>query len=675
MKSLLTIIFEKEQSDKLAVISRNDSLTYRELCSRIRKTAHVLKENGIRKQDKILISAVSSCEYIVQLFAVQYLSAVTIPVERAVKTETLEYLSQKTGAAAFITAGRKKMTFLKTLLSSEIAAASISAEEYDTDMTYTPEDIAEFVLTSGTTGFPKSACHTNFNIYANTLNTCQGIGIQENDVILIPLPLHHSFGLRVLRAVFFCGASAVLQNGTLFPKEIEKNITQYSCTGLAYISTAMESVLNTEGEAFVKSVFGKLRFIEFSAGAVPVNIRQKLITLLPGTTIHNTWGSSETGGCMFLDITHHPDKISALGKAGDFITAGIYLEQQNTISVLSGKENAGRLALKGDMVMQGYWNDTQKNQEAFKDGWLLTNDLVWKDEEDYFYMIGRADDMINIAGEKIAPQEIETIAVQSGYLQDCACFMLEDASSPLGAKIVLLAVGDKTGKEQLSAYLKEKLDRHKIPQEIQYTAWIPRNNMGKIDRKQLKSLWNIPEQKISDMLNNPVIQTIMSRRSIRNFTEKQVPEEIVKILVEAGRYAPSGRNTQTRRFTVMQSSSEINRLKHTAEQVAEREKTSFHGFFNPPLMILVSNERRNKDGIQDSACAVENILLAAASLGLGGVWLNPLMNISDQPEIRKLLNEYHIPNGHIVWAAVALGYPDDTPVPNIQKENIVYYVN
>ena len=663
MKSLLNEIFEKEYCDKTAIISGNDSLTYRELCSAIRKTASVLKENGIGKNDRVILTAVSSCDYVVLLFAVQYLSAVTVPVERAVRPDTLEYLAEKTGAAAFITSGKKKQDFIGTLFSSEIYSASRTAEEYISDMEYFPENTAELVLTSGTTGLPKSACHTNRNIYANTLNTCKGIGIQESDVILIPIPLNHSFGLRVLRAALFSGATVVLQNGALFPKQIEKNIINHSCTGLAYISTAMESVLNTEGEDFVKSVFGRLNFIEFSAGAVPVYFRHKLTSLLPETVIHNTWGSTETGGCMFMDVTHNPDKINALGRAVDSVTAGIYLEDQNIVSFSSGESGAGRLALKGDMVMKGYWNDEENNRAAFRDGWLLTNDLVWKDDDDYFYMIGRADDIMNIAGEKIAPQEIENVAVESGYVRDCACFMLEDASSSLGAKIAMLAVGDEAQEENLISFMKKSLDRHKVPEEIRYTALIPRNSMGKPERKKLKDLWKIPDNSMSEEPDNAVIRTIMTRRSVRNFTDRQVPESVVKVLVEAGRYAPSGRNTQTRRFTVIRSAKEIVRLKEITGKIAEREKTSFHGFFNPPLLILVSNERRNKDGIQDSACAVENILLAASSLGLGGVWLNPLMNISDQPEIRSLLNEYHIPAGHIVWAVVAVGYPDSVPVP------------
>ena len=144
----------------------------------------------------------------------------------------------------------------------------------------------------------------------------------------------------------------------------------------------------------MREVFGKLRFIEFSAGAVPVNIRKQLTQLLPGVDIHNTWGSSETGGSIFIDFSRTPAKVEALGRPRDDSQAGIYDEKTGSMLTGTGRDNTGRLALRGDMVMQGYWNDTEKTNAAFNDGWLLTNDLVWRDDDGYYYMIGRGDDII-----------------------------------------------------------------------------------------------------------------------------------------------------------------------------------------------------------------------------------------------------------------------------------------
>lgn len=663
-------IVTENTSEKTALIDKKRSMTYRQLGAAVKAYAAFLAGEGVKKGDRVILTAFSECAYVAVFMAVQALGAVTVPVERAVREDTLTHLVQLSGAKLLLTAGKKKYPFVKTISVSEIPA--------DTDADYphvqlSADMVCEFVVTSGTTGMPKCAYHTNRNIFANTVNTCEGVGIRKDDVILIPLPLNHSFGLRVLRSALCMGATAVLQNGTLFPKEIKNNIEKYSCTGLAYISSAMESILATEGEQFVREVFGKLRFIEFSAGAVPVNIRKQLTQLLPGVDIHNTWGSSETGGSIFINLSRTPAKVEALGRPRDDSQAGIYDEKTGSMLTGTGRENTGRLALRGDMVMQGYWNDTEKTNAAFNDGWLLTNDIVWRDDDGYYYMIGRGDDIINLAGEKIAPQEVEAAANQLPYIYDSACLAVKDASHSLGMKLVLLARGDETKGEEALKALRSTLNRLKAPEEIKFVANIPRNSMGKINRKELPSLWGSGSS--GGSAENAVINTIMTRRSIRNFTDVQVPEDMIKVIVEAGRYAPSGRNSQTRQFTVIRSVKEIEHLRSVTGAVAGREKTSFNGFNPCSTLILISNERRNKDGIQDAACAAENIMLAAASMSLGSVWLNPLMNISDQPEIREILDSYGIPKGHIVWAVIPVGYPDSTPVPVISKENVVRYID
>lgn len=660
-------IVTKNNSDKTALIDKKSSMTYRQLGAAVDSYAAFLSGEGISKGDRVILTAFSECTYAALFMAVQSLGAVTVPVERAVKEDTLSHLAKLSGAKLLITAGKKKYTFVKTLSVSDIP---LSDDAVRPNVQITADMVSEFVVTSGTTGMPKCAYHTNRNIFANTVNTCEGVGIREDDVILIPLPLNHSFGLRILRSALCMGATAVLQNGTLFPKEIKNNIEKYSCTGLAYISSAMESILSTEGEQFVSEVFGKLRFIEFSAGAVPVNIRKQLTGLLPGVDIHNTWGSSETGGSIFINFSRDPEKVEALGRPRDDSQAGIYDEKSDSLLTGSGKENIGRLVLRGDMVMQGYWNDTEKTNDALRNGWLLTNDLVWRDDDGYYYMIGRGDDIINLAGEKIAPQEVEAAANQLPYIYDSACLAVKDPSHSLGMKLVLLARGDETKGEETLRALRSSLNRLKVPEEIKFVANIPRNSMGKINRKELPALWGS-----GGSAENAVINTIMTRRSIRNFTDVQVPEDKIKIIVEAGRYAPSGRNSQTRQFTVIRSVKEIEHLRSVTGAVAKREKTSFNGFNPCSTLILISNERRNKDGIQDAACAAENIMLAAASMSLGSVWLNPLMNISDQPEIREILDSYGIPKGHIVWAVIPVGYPDSTPVPVISKENVVRYID
>ena len=215
------------------------------------------------------------------------------------------------------------------------------------------------------------------------------------------------------------------------------------------------------------------------------------------------------------------------------------------------------------------------------------------------------------------------------------------------------------------------MENYKIPQKFLFLEELPKNKMQKLDRKALYQRW----EEIGEMeIINPVVQNILSRRSVRHFQEKEIPKTLLSIIVKAGVYAPSGHNLQTWRFTVITNKKEILQLKEIVQKMAKRKGVYFYGFENPNKLILVSNDRRNRDGIQDASCAAQNIMLAAHSYGIGSVWLNPFMTICDEPEIRALLDTYEIPFEHIVWAMIALGYPVEENHRLAKKTDVIRYV-
>lgn len=155
---------------------------------------------------------------------------------------------------------------------------------------------------------------------------------------------------------------------------------------------------------------------------------------------------------------------------------------------------------------------------------------------------------------------------------------------------------------------------------------------------------------------NSVIETILTRRSIRAFSEKNIEEEKLNQILQAAIYAPSGRNRQTWIFTALLDKEKMRRLaKAIARELGRDEET--YDFYNPTALIIPSNDRENPLGADDNACALENIFLAAHSLGIGSVWINQLKGICDAPQIREILRELQIPEEHIVYGMAALGYP------------------
>ena len=170
---------------------------------------------------------------------------------------------------------------------------------------------------------------------------------------------------------------------------------------------------------------------------------------------------------------------------------------------------------------------------------------------------------------------------------------------------------------------------------------------------------------------NEAIKNILERRSVRKFSDKAIPKEELDLIIKAGLYAPSAMNKQTWKFTVLTKSKDIQELAKAVEKQLGREN---YDMYKPTVLIIPSNERESKYGRDDNACALENIFLAAWSLGIGSVWINQLHGICDEPEIRALLDKYGIPADHIVFGMAALGYSAETEPRTIERVGEVRFV-
>ncbi len=173
-----------------------------------------------------------------------------------------------------------------------------------------------------------------------------------------------------------------------------------------------------------------------------------------------------------------------------------------------------------------------------------------------------------------------------------------------------------------------------------------------------------PEQKL-------ILDTIRSRRSTRAFTEEPLPEEVLTAIVETGLTAPSAMNRQAWHFTVLTNRAEIRALAAAVRTAMGRDEG--YCFYDPTAFIVVSNQKDNPMGVDDCACAMENIFLAAHALGVGSVWINQLRHVCDESAVRDLLTAYGVPADHAVYGSVALGYPAKGPSPKTLSEGTVTY--
>ncbi len=666
----------EDQPDKLAVAFKKEQLTFRGLADKMISIGnHLAAVNGVKQGDRVLFTALSKPEMAAAYLGIQYCGGVAVFVDKNSTFESAVKIYDDAGAILFLTdkpmkdnTGNMNVFSLRQLYEADFPKRYL---EYSMPE---PEEMAELLFTTGTTGTPKGVILTYKAVYHILSNTIEGIGISADEILLLPLPLNHSFALRVLRAVLYRGASVVLQNGFAFAKEIENNRIAYHCTALAAVPASMEILRGQMQDKFEEIMRG-FRYIEIGAGSLTMEQRKRLTKQLPDTVLYNTWGSSETGGALFLNVSEaadHPVRIGAVGKPLSCVEVKVLDESGREMS--SDARHPGRMALKGDMQMAGYWNREELTKETLRDGWLLTSDMVYTDDEGYVYMLGRADDIINVGGEKVSPIEVENIAGQYEAVRECACIGVLDPKEVLGqVPVLFVVVKDAAFTEAgIAKFLSNHMERYKLPQHYILLPELPRNRMGKIDRKELHKIWDAQGE--NDLMN-PVMQALLTRRSIRKFKEEPVPKDILSMILSAGFHAPTGHNMQTWRFTVLQNKEKIMHLKNVIQKVAGEQKVHVYGFNEPPCLILISNDVRNPNGCQDASCAAENIFLAAHSYGLGSTWLNPLFYLGDETEIRELLDSYGIPRNHKVWCMAALGYPSMEGTLLAKKKDVVFYVD
>ncbi|MBS5333915.1 MAG: nitroreductase [Anaerovoracaceae bacterium] len=170
---------------------------------------------------------------------------------------------------------------------------------------------------------------------------------------------------------------------------------------------------------------------------------------------------------------------------------------------------------------------------------------------------------------------------------------------------------------------------------------------------------------------NETLKTIFSRRSVRNFNDSPVKEEDLNLILKAAVYAPSGMNRQTWQFTAVTDRGKIQELALLIEKKLGRED---YDFYKPAAIIISSNERDSRWGKEDNACAMENIFLAARSLGIGSVWTNQVRLVCDDEEVRQLIGSWGIPDSHVVYGTAAIGYTDSEPSLSDEKRGIIKIV-
>ena len=307
-----------------------------------------------------------------------------------------------------------------------------------------------------------------------------------DNVWLIPTPMNHAAGLRKTHMSMVRGSTTLLMNGFTNLKLFFKNIRDYGVTSIYLPPAGVHYVLMLASKELAK-YNDQLDFLYSSSSALPSGDKEKLIKLLPDVRKFDAYGGSEVGAVCYIDYNAVTDNTKCVGKANPGVD--IYIVDEHYQPMEATAENPGIIAIRSNTVTAGYWNEPEMTANTIRDGVIYMTDLGYL-ENGYLYLVGRRDDVINVGGLKIAPTEVEDVALRHPMVNECVCIPYQDRVYGRVVKmLVVVNEGCAFDVAALSAYLEEKLEAYKIPKYIEQTDEILRTFNGKIDRKKMIAMY------------------------------------------------------------------------------------------------------------------------------------------------------------------------------------------
>ncbi|WP_033828980.1 long-chain-fatty-acid--CoA ligase [Bacillus andreraoultii] len=512
------IITAKKYPNKIAIHYYGKEYTYRQLLQEVENLAGYLqKKLSVDANDKILLFMQNSPQFIISFFAILRVRAVIVPINPMSTTKDLEfYLKDCEIKHAFVSqelyekvAPLKGKTALKNIIIAtysdyinikeaigqipdEVGAPRIPSIE-DTSWheamsanvvpsTYVGEsdDIAAIPYTSGTTGLPKGCVHTNKTIQANTVSAYHWMNVTADAVTLTTLPLFHVTGLiHSMLTPIYAGSTLVLL--TRWDREYAaKAIGEFQCTHWVNISTMLIDFLSNPN--LEKYALESLQVIGGGGATLPQAVGENLFKRT-GLRYVEGFGLTETISHTHFNPPDRP-KLQCLGIPS-------FNTDARVIDIGTGKElepnEEGELVVHGPQVFKGYYQREEENKEAFIeiDGkrFFKTGDIVKMDEEGYFFIVDRLKRMINAAGFKVWPTEVESTLYEHPAVQQACVVSAPDLKRGETVKAYVILKESYRGRiteKEIIEWSKQKLANYKYPRIVEFREQFPTTSSGKI---------------------------------------------------------------------------------------------------------------------------------------------------------------------------------------------------
>jgi len=348
------------------------------------------------------------------------------------------------------------------------------------------QDIAFLQYTGGTTGLSKGATLTHGNIVANLLQCRAWLSplLREGEeLIFTALPLYHVFALVANCLLFLSlGGKNVLITNPRDMAGFVRELSRHRFTALTGVNTLFNGLLNTPG--FANLDFSTLKFTLGGGTAVQQAVAERW-RQVTGKPLTEAYGLTECSPAVCFNPLHKPDWNGTIGLP--LPSTDVQLRDDDNQPLPPGQ--AGELCVKGPQVMQGYWQKPEENAKVFsEDGWLKTGDVAVMDERGYFRIVDRKKDMILVSGFNVYPNEIEAVVALHPGVLECACIGVADEKSGETPKVFIVKKDAALTAEALMQHCRDNLTGYKIPKHIVFVEALPKTNVGKILRKDLRDL-------------------------------------------------------------------------------------------------------------------------------------------------------------------------------------------
>ncbi|MDD4126787.1 MAG: class I adenylate-forming enzyme family protein [Methanomicrobium sp.] len=490
----------KRLGEKNALIFPSDNICYNygEMLDSVCRRANLLLSAGISKGDRVCIYLPSNPEYILSYFAIWRMGAVAVPLNIVLCESEVQYMLENSGASAIITdeQGQKTAKAACFNISPEPVMFVIGNDEWNNailkmsnylrPVNCSHDWLCQLQYTSGTTGKQKGAMLTHGNWMAALDAECNLLNYSSKDVYLGIYPMAHvgvSWGISALKS----GATWVIMEKFELDRYIEY-ADKYKATVVAGMPPVIHSLLKT-GEGTEKK-FSCAREMISGGGPLHPSIWKEFNSrfLIP---IVNAYGLSETivvgtGTAIRPEDYSFADEFKSVGCPVGYTEMKI-VDTNDSSKEIFGTE-IGEIALRGPAIAKGYWGLKEETEKVFlTDGWFLTGDIGYIDNNGMLAITDRKKDMIVMSGWKIYPTEVEKTFIEHPDIEDIAIFGCPDihrGEVPVAA--VVPAPGKILNEDSLIKYGKERLAKYKVPRHYIIVKELPRVHGWKLLRRELR---------------------------------------------------------------------------------------------------------------------------------------------------------------------------------------------